>query len=569
LRDSTGKVIETPKEMFMRVAKCVAKVDHMYDRSADVKKTAKHFFDIMCSLDFLPNSPTLMNAGLVNGQLSACFVLSPEDSMISIFEALKLMTLIQKTGGGTGFSFSKLRPEGDTVRSSAGVASGPISFMEVFDKATDVVKQGGRRRGANMGILSIHHPDITKFVTSKQEPNHLTNFNISVAITDQFMKILAADGLFELVNPRDNRTVKKLEAKMIFNLIAKMAWKTGEPGIVFIDEINRHNPTPLLGNIESTNPCGEAPLLVNESCNLGSINLSHMVSKGEIDWHRLRRVIRFAVHFLDNVIDANAYATPEIENITKANRKIGLGVMGFADMLIRLKVPYDSGTALNVARQVMKFVSVEAKKKSIELAEQRGSFPNFEASLWKRKGLKCLRNAVITTIAPTGTISIIAGCSSGIEPVFAIYLLRNVVNGVPLVELNPLFLEVSREEDFYSEALLRKIIREGSIQNLNEIPENIKKVFVTALDIAPEWHVKIQAVFQKYTDNGISKTVNLPAEATVEDVKRIFLLAYKLRCKGITVYRYGSRDNQVLNVERESTRTCPSKLCMQQCSCEV
>ncbi|MEM2443474.1 MAG: vitamin B12-dependent ribonucleotide reductase [Candidatus Bathyarchaeia archaeon] len=547
LKDESGRVIETPSQMFRRVAKAIAKVDALYDKSANVEAVEEEFYRVMANLEFLPNSPTLMNAGTDIGQLSACFVLPVGDSIEEIFDALKYMALIHKSGGGTGFSFSRLRPRGDVVKSTMGVASGPVSFMRIFDVATEVIKQGGKRRGANMGILRVDHPDIIEFITAKEKEGVLTNFNISVGATDEFMEAVENDEYYSLVNPRNGAVVKRLKARAVFDLIATAAWKTGDPGLVFLDEINRRNPTPHVGVIESTNPCGEVPLLPYESCNLGSINLSRMVRDGEIDWDKLRRTIRIAVHFLDNVIDANKYPIPQIEKATKANRKIGLGVMGFAEMLIKLGIPYDSDEAIAIAEKVMSFISEEARKKSVELGEERGSFPNFPGSIWDKMGYKAMRNATVTSIAPTGTISIIAGTSSGIEPLFAVAFVRNVM-GTQLFEVNSVFEQIAKERGFYSTELISKIAKTGSVQGLSEVPPDVKRIFVTALEIAPEWHVRMQAAFQKYTDNAVSKTVNLPHEATIDDVRRIFMMAWKLKCKGITVYRYGSKAEQVLVV---------------------
>jgi ribonucleoside-diphosphate reductase alpha chain len=571
LKDETERIIETPAQMFERIAKAIAKVDKMYGE--DPNKSAKIFYGMMTRLEFIPNSPTLFNAGTELGQLSACFVLPVEDSLESIFSAVKNMALIEKSGGGVGFDFSKLRPNGDIVRSTKGVASGPVSFMRVFDTATEVIKAGGKRRGAMMGILRVNHPDILEFITSKQKPGFLSNFNISVAVTDDFMKTLEEDGEYWLINPRNKEKVRKLKAQNVWNLMVKSAWMSGDPGVIFIDEINRHNPTPAIGRIEATNPCGEQPLLPYESCNLGSINLSRMVEDGKIIWEKLRETVRNAVHFLDNVIDANKYPLKEIEAITKANRKIGLGVMGFADMLIKLGIRYDSEEALELAEKLMKFIDEEAHKKSMEIGEERGSFPNFENSIWKDK-YKAMRNATVTTIAPTGSISIIAGCSSGIEPIFAISFIRNVLGGTRLFETNPLFEMMAKERGFYSAKLLEEIAKTGSVQNIAEVPEDVKKVFVTALDIKPEWHVKMQAAFQKYTDNAVSKTVNMPTEATVEDVRMVYELAWKLKCKGVTVFRYGSKPEQVLYIGEIKTRErqfvtaeseyaggCPTKTC--------
>ncbi|MEM2995669.1 MAG: vitamin B12-dependent ribonucleotide reductase [Candidatus Bathyarchaeia archaeon] len=571
LKDEMERIVETPAQMFQRVAKAIAKVDAQYgENPAESEKT---FYEMMAKLEFIPNSPTLFNAGTELGQLSACFVLPVEDSLESIFTAVKNMALIEKSGGGVGFDFSKLRPKGDIVKSTKGVASGPLSFMRVFDVATEVIKAGGKRRGAMMGILRVDHPDIIEFITSKQTPGFLSNFNISVAVTDEFMDKVENDEEYWLINPRNNEKVKKLKAKEVWNLIAESAWKSGDPGVIFIDEVNRYNPTPEIGRIEATNPCGEQPLLPYESCNLGSINLSRMVENGKINWDKLRETVRNAVHFLDNVIDANKYPLKEIEAMTRANRKIGLGVMGFADMLIKLGVRYDSEEALAVAEKLMRFITEEARKKSVEIGEKRGSFPNFEKSVWKDK-YSAMRNATVTTIAPTGSISIIAGCSSGIEPIFAVSFIRNVLDGTRLFEINPLFEATAKEKGFYNAKLLEEIAKTGSVQKIGGVPEDVKKVFVTALDIAPEWHVRMQAAFQKYTDNAVSKTVNMPAEATVEDVKTVFELAWKLKCKGVTVFRYGSKPEQVLYIgeikakekrfisaESEYAGGCPTKTC--------
>lgn len=549
LRDETGRVLETPPQMFRRVAKIVAAVDKLYGKSdGEVAELEEEFYQMMLNLEFLPNSPTLMNAGTGIGQLSACFVLPVEDSIPSIFGAVRHMALIHKSGGGTGFSFSRLRPKGDIVKSTEGIASGPVSFMRVFDVATDVIKQGGKRRGANMGVLRVDHPDIFEFITAKAREGFLTNFNLSVAVTDEFMEATEKDDVFRLINPRTKRAVRELRAREVWNLMVAMAWKTGDPGVLFIDEVNRHNPTPHVGEIEATNPCGEQPLLPYESCNLGSINLSKIVEDGEINWERLRETVRRAVHFLDNVIDANKFPLPQIERMTKGNRKMGLGVMGFADMLIQLRVPYDSEKALAIAQEIMRFITEEARKKSVELGEERGSFPNFPGSIWEKEGYKAMRNATLTTIAPTGTISIIAGCSSGIEPLFAVAFIRNVMEGTQLLEVNRQFERIAKEEGFYSKALMKKVAKYGSIQTLREIPEDIKPILVTAHDIASEWHVRMQAAFQKYTDNAVSKTVNMPHDATIRDVENVFWLAYRLKCKGITVYRYGSKSEQVLYI---------------------
>jgi len=545
LKDLNERIIETPTQMFKRIAKAIAKPEDKY--GGDPKKSEETFYSMMTKLEFIPNSPTLFNAGTALGQLSACFVLPVEDSLDGIFTSVKNMALIEQTGGGVGFNFSRLRPKGDIVKSTKGVASGPVSFMRVFDTSTEIIKAGGKRRGAMMAILRVDHPDVLEFITSKQQPGFLSNFNISVAVTDDFMKALEEDGEYWLVNPRNSEKTGKLIAKDVWNLMAKSAWQSGDPGIVFIDEINRHNPTPQLGKIESTNPCGELPLLPYESCNLGSINLSQMIEERRIDWEKLRQTVRNGVHFLDNVVDENKYPMKEIDEITRANRKIGLGVMGFADMLIKLGIPYDSEEALSIGEKIMKFIEEEALKKSVELGEERGSFPNFDGSIWKDK-YPAMRNATVTTVAPTGTISIIAGCSSGIEPIFAISFIRNVLSGTRLFETNPLFEAMSKDRGFYSAKLLEEIARTGSVQKTEGVPDDIKRLFVTALDIKPEWHIKMQAAFQKHTDNAVSKTVNLPTEATADDVRNIYELAWKLKCKGVTVFRYGSKPEQVLYI---------------------
>jgi ribonucleoside-diphosphate reductase alpha chain len=571
LRDEHGTLLETPTKLFERVAKAIAKVDARY--GDDPVESEQVFYDLMAKLEFLPNTPTLFNAGTRIGQLSACFVLPVDDSLESIFTAVKHMALIEQTGGGVGFDFSRLRPRGDIVGSTKGVASGPVSFMRVFDAATEVIKAGGKRRGAMMAILRVDHPDILEFITAKQNPTLLTNFNVSVAVTDAFLKALEEDSEYSLVNPRNDEKVKKLEAREVWQLIAHSAWASGAPGLIFIDEINWHNPTPQIGVISATNPCGELPLLPYESCNLGSINLSKMVENGEVNWEKLRMTVYNAVHFLDNVIDANVYPLKEIEAITKANRKIGLGVMGYADMLILLGVAYDSHHALRIAEQVMAFIEEEAKKKSIEIGQKRGSFPNFVGSRWEPNHT-AFRNATVTTVAPTGTISILAGCSSGIEPLFAVSFMRNVLGGARLFETNPLFEEMAKQKGFYSAKLLEEIARTGSVQKIHGVPDEVKRLFVTALDIAPEWHVKTQAAFQKSTDNAVSKTVNLPNHAKDADVREVFDLAWKLKCKGVTVFRYGSKPEQVLyvgeiqakegtfvSVHAEYAGGCPTRNC--------
>jgi ribonucleoside-diphosphate reductase alpha chain len=543
LKDEKGRIIETPTQLFRRVARVVASVDEKYGENP--RESEERFFLAMCNLEFLPNSPTLMNAGTELGQLSACFVLPIEDGIDSIFTTLKNMALIQQSGGGTGFSFSRLRQKGDIVKSTKGVASGPVSFMRIYDSTTDVIKQGGKRRGANMGVLHCTHPDVAEFIVAKSGKK-LTNFNISIAATDDFLNKALKNKEITLRNPKDNKPTKKVNAKVLFDSIVENAWKTGDPGLVFIDEINRRHPLKNMGVIEATNPCGEVPLLPYESCNLGSINLSKMVKKNEVDWKKILETTRLAVHFLDNVIDANKYPLPEIEEVTKANRKIGLGVMGFADLLLKLKIPYNSKEALDLGEKIISFIAEEARRKSVELGERRGSFKNFKKSIWWKK-YPAMRNATCTTIAPTGTISIIAGCSSGIEPLFALVYLREVMERRRLIEVNEIFKLELIKRGLYSEELIEEISKTGSIKD-TELPSDMKKVFVTSFDISPEFHVRMQATFQRHVENAVSKTVNLPRDATKEDVKKIYLLAWRLKCKGITVYRYGSKPEQVLYV---------------------
>ena len=602
LKDEKGNVIETPRQMFYRAARYIALVDALYfdevfdlsgkqkrrneifsgksnlsvyememlkrayrrlnfkghmkvdfsefmrilnDKWSIIEEQIKEFYSLMVNRYFIPNSPTLMNSNTRLGQLSACFVIPVPDSIDGIFNAVKYAAMIHKSGGGTGFSFSRLRPKGDIVASTMGVASGPLSFMRVFDVATDVIKQGGKRRGANMGVLRVDHPDIIEFITSKDSENKvLSNFNISVAVTDEFMEALLNDDYYPLRNPRNGEEVKWIKARQVWDLIITQAWKTGDPGVIFIDEVNRRHSVKHLGEIESTNPCGEQPLLPYESCNLGSINLSLFVENGKIKWDKLRKVVHIALHFLDNVIDANKFPLPQIERMTLLTRKIGLGVMGWAEMLIKLGIPYDSEEAIELAEKVMKFINEESHRASMKLAEKRGVFPAWEGSEWWKKGIR-IRNATTTTIAPTGTISIIAGTSSSIEPLFAIVYVRRVLEGEELLEINPLFEEIAKKKGFYSEDLMLEVAKSGSIQNL-DVPDDVKRIFKTAHDIGPSWHVAMQAAFQKYVDNAVSKTVNLRYDATPEDVEKAYMLAYKLKCKGITIYRDKSKKEQVI-----------------------
>ena len=564
VKDNQGRVIESPREMFNRVAGYVAQADRNHGADDDrVAATAAKFFEVMAALDFLPNSPTLMNAARPLGQLSACFVLPVGDSMEEIFETNKHAALIHQSGGGTGFSFSRLRPRGSTVASTHGVASGPVSFMKVYDAATEAVKQGGARRGANMGILRVDHPDILEFIACKDDVAKITNFNISVGLTDAFMTAFDKGERFALYNPHtrgphvvDGRPVE-LDAREVFDLIVDRAWRTGEPGVVFLDRMNQANPTYPAETIEATNPCGEQPLPPYDSCNLGSINLARFVkhplpdnySQVEpelgVDWERLATVTRTAVHFLDNVIDQNKYPIPAIEEQTKKNRRLGLGVMGWADMLVQLRLPYNSEPAFKLAERLMSAVSTEARNHSSELAKTRGKFANWENSVFGRDKLT-MRNATVTTIAPTGSLSIIAQCSSGIEPYYAIAFERNVLDGARLTEVNPLFAEVARAGGFYSEELIEKVSRQRSLEGIVGIPDEVKAVFLSSADVSPGEHVRMQAAFQKHCDSSVSKTINLPQSAGRAEVRRAFELAWELGCKGVTIYRDGSRPHQVL-----------------------
>ncbi len=602
-KDEKGKVCESPEELFARVAINISLADRKYDENADLGKTAKEFYELMANCDFMPNSPTLMNAGRALQQLSACFVLPIDDDMNSIMQTLFDTVMVHKSGGGTGFSFSRLRPNGSRIRTTSGTSPGPLSFIRMYNNTTEEIKQGGTRRGANMGILRVDHPDIITFIYAKQSNQAITNFNLSVAVTDKFMQAVHKNQYYNLINPHtktrytleqlsliqhqihkdapslrissDNKKVVNvhtdeeigvvrdgdilLNARKVFDSIVKLAWNNGEPGIIFIDKMNGANPTPDLGDIESTNPCGEQPLLPYESCNLGSINLANMVKKGEMDYDRLRKVIHTTVHFLDNVIDMNKYPLKQIESMTLANRKIGLGVMGFADTLIQLGIPYNSDKGIKLGEKIMKFVDEESKKASAELAKKRGVFPNFKNSMYDKssknfKGKEILlRNATTTTIAPTGSISIIAGASSGVEPLFAIAFKRmNILHkGDELIEVNPLFEKTAKDKGFYSKEIMDEVCEQGTIHKIEKIPKEIRKYFVTSHDISPEYHIKMQAAFQRHTDNAVRKTVNFPNRATEEGIRKVYEMAYELNCKGVTVYRDGSREEQVLNIMKE------------------
>ncbi len=577
-KDEKGNITETPEQLFRRTAHNVALAELKYKykekvnkllkkyskkehdfwwlatktkelqtlakKDKDTKRTEEEFFELLTSLDFMPNSPTLFNAGRKLQQLAACFVLPIEDDMNSIFKTLWMTAVIHQSGGGTGFSFTKLRPKNDAVSSTSGTASGPISFMKIFDATTEQIKQGGKRRGANMGILRVDHPDIEEFTKIKQNQDTLKNFNISVAVTDKFMQAVEKGSSYALINPRTGKAVKREDARKIFTMLCESAWTAADPGIIFIDEMNRHNPVPKLGQYESTNPCGEIPLLPYEACNLGSINLGNMVKNNAINYEKLKTRIQQAVHFLDNVIDMSNYSFPEIFEIVHANRKLGLGVMGFADMLFQLKIQYNTDKALKTAEDIMKFIAEEAKKASIELAKTRGVFPNWKKSIYLKKKER-LRNATLTAIAPTGTISIIANCSSGIEPLFAIAFKHNVLDHEELTEINKHFVEAAKEEGVYNDKLIEKVSAQGTLKGAF-VPAWMKRIFVTATEIPTEWHIKMQAAFQKYIDNAVSKTINFSADAAVEDVMKAYKLACQLKCKGVTIYRYGSKQKQVL-----------------------
>ncbi len=568
LKDDKQNIIETTSELFRRVAFSVARAESNFKPAHAVREAEEKFYQMMRTLEFMPNSPTLMNAGTFFAQLSACFVLPVGDSIDEIFNSLRNMAKIHQTGGGTGFDFSHLRPKGDLVYSTKGQASGPVSFMKIFDEATGVIVQGGRRRGANMGILRCDHPDIVEFVSAKLDRKSFSNFNLSVGASDAFMQAVVKNKAISLINPRTKRKAGSIKARFLFDLICSVAWQTGDPGLIFLDEINRHNPTPKIGRIEATNPCGELPLLAYESCNLASINLAKMIKVRGVDWEKLKNRIQWGIRFLDDVIEVNKFPLPEIKDITFANRKIGLGVMGFADMLIELGIPYNSQAAVTFAKRLMSFIHKESLRVSAKLAKERGVFPNFRNSVYAKAGLR-LRNATVNTIAPTGTISIISGCSSGIEPIFAISFVRHVLSGSRLFEINPVFERIAKEGGLYNKRILNAIARSGSLKNIKGISEDLKRIFITAFDVKPQEHLRIQAAFQRHTDNAVSKTINLAPQAKVDDIKDIYLTAYKLKCKGITIYRYGSKLEQVLQIpvsdfvtaESEYSGGCASGVC--------
>ncbi len=571
-RDAQGKVVETPEGLFARVASAIARAEANWGGDAAERRWAELFERTLTALDFLPNSPTLMNAGTELGQLSACFVLPVGDTLEEIFDALKAMALVQRTGGGTGFSFSRLRPRGDIVASTGGESSGPVSFMKIFDCATEHIRQGGKRRGANMGVLRVDHPDIMEFVLAKRRSGVLENFNISVGVTDAFMDAAQRGDEYDLINPRNGRVAGRLNARKVFDEIVNSAWLSGDPGLIFLDTINADNPTPAVGVIEATNPCGEVPLLAYESCNLGSINLSRMLkSRGgsvEIDLEKLRSTTQIAVRFLDDVIDMNRFPLPELSEAARGNRKIGLGVMGFAEMLIRLGVSYASRRAVEIGGEVMRVISEEALRTSIELARERGPFPNYDRSIYADKGLR-LRNATRTSVAPTGTISIIANTTASIEPLFALaYRRSGVLGGRTLVEVNPVFLAYAREHGFYSETLVEEILHRGRISEIAGVPAEARQLFVTALEVDPAQHLAVQAAFQRHVDNAVSKTVNLPEQASDEEIAFVYRRAWELGLKGVTIYRYGSKGSQVLELgvdeeiyHREHFSTCDPHEC--------
>ncbi len=557
-KDLEGQLTETPRELFWRVAYSIAAEEAKYENSPfGVDELAARFYTLMTTFRFLPNSPTLMNAGTELGQLAACFVLPVGDSIEEIFNAVKYAALIHKSGGGTGFSFSRLRPKASRVGSTGGVASGPLSFLRIFNTATEQIKQGGTRRGANMGILRVDHPDILEFIRAKERDGELNNFNLSVGLTEEFMKAVENNAPYDLVAPHSGQVTGQLKAREVFELLVQKAWESGDPGIIFLDRINKDNPTPEQGEIESTNPCGEQPLLPYEACNLGSINVSAFFDpqRRELDWEGLKETIHLCVRFLDNVIDASRYPLEAIEEKVRENRKIGLGLMGWADLLYQLHIPYDSHEALNLGEKLMAFLQGESKSASKTLAKERGPFPAYAASTFGKRNLGPYRNATTTTIAPTGTLSILAGCSSGVEPLFALCFSRNVMDGDKLVEINAHFETALKEADCYSRGLMEEVAKKGSIHNSDYLPEQLRRIFVTAMDIEPVWHLKMQAAFQLHTDNAVSKTVNLPHSATQEDIHSIYWMAYEQGCKGVTVYRDGCKSAQVLCTGEKGQQT--------------
>ena len=556
LKNENGDIVESPDELFRRVANHIAKAELTYGGAADAKVWEEKFYALMCQLKFMPNSPTLMNAGMPLGQLSACFVLPVEDSIESIFTTLKNTALIQQSGGGTGFNFSALRPDGDFISSSSGNASGPVSFIKIFDATTQNIKQGGKRRGANMGIINIDHPDIEEFISVKREEGVLSNFNISVGIYDAFMIVVEQDAMWQLKHPSTSKVVKEIKARSLWNKIVENAWSSGDPGLVFLDTVNNTNPTPALGAIMCTNPCGEVPLLSYEACNLGSINVSQffIATTNQIDWKQLEEAINYSIRFLDNVIEMNNYIIPEIKALVTGNRKIGLGIMGWAELLIKMHIAYDSNEALQLAEQLMKFINDKSKETSIDLAKQRGAFKNWDKSIYHP--LTPIRNATRTSIAPTGTISIIAGTSSSIEPLFALAFHReNVLNNEKMDDINPVFLAYLKENNLYSDTLIQQVKKTGTLAETN-LPVKVKALFKTSLEIEPKWHIQHQVAFQKYTDNAVSKTINMPTEATLGDIDNAYMYAWKQKAKGVTIFRYGSKQKQVLKSSIDNQDAC-------------